>query len=179
MRHLENTIGIQLYSLFLFIIAGILIGIFFDIFRVLRRTFKTPDWITYLEDILFWILTGTFLLFLLFYFQNGEIRGYVILGLFFGILIYMLTISKHFIKISVNILNTIKSKVKQIILWCLKPFSIVWKTIHKALMKPISFMVINVRKLFTTFHKNHISAIKNKKIKNKRRNLQKNVEKYN
>lgn len=176
---MENTIGMQLYSLFLFIIAGILIGIFFDIFRILRRTFKTPDWITYLEDILFWILTGSFLLFLLFYFQNGEIRGYVILGLFLGILIYMLTISKHFIKISVNILKTIKDIIKQVISWCLKPFSIVWKMLHRVVMKPISFMVINVRKIFSSFYKKHISAIKNKKMKNKRRNLPKNVEKYN
>lgn len=176
---MENTIGMQLYSLFLFIIAGIIIGIFFDIFRILRRTFKTPDWITYLEDILFWIVTGIFLLFLLFYFQNGEIRGYVLLGLFFGILIYILTISRHFIKISVKLLMMIKNIIKQILLWCWKPFAFLWKILCKIIIKPISFMVINVRKLFIYFHKNHISAIKNKKMTKKRRNLQKNVEKYN
>lgn len=164
---MENTISIQLYSLFLFIIAGIVIGTFFDVFRILRRTFRTPDWMTYLEDILFWILTGIFLLFLLFYFQNGKIRGYIIVGLFFGILIYMLTISRYFIKISVHILTIIKNVIKQIFIWCGKPFS---------------FIIINFKKVNSTFShvkELYIFSMKNRKLIKKRRNLQKNVEKYN
>ena len=38
-------------NLFLiFTINGILIGLLFDIFRILRKSFKTPDIITYIED---------------------------------------------------------------------------------------------------------------------------------
>lgn len=78
---MENTVIMQLYSLLIFTISGMVIGVFFDLFRILRRSFKTPDWITYIEDVLFWICTGGFLLYILFTFQNGEIRSYVILGL--------------------------------------------------------------------------------------------------
>ena len=55
-----------------FIFDGILIGILFDIFRVLRKNFKTPDVVTYLEDILFWILTGVILLYSIFIVADGE-----------------------------------------------------------------------------------------------------------
>ena len=45
-------------NLFLiFTINGVIIGLLFDFFRILRRSFKTKDIITYIEDIIFWILT--------------------------------------------------------------------------------------------------------------------------
>ena len=54
-------------NLFLiFTINGILIGLLFDIFRILRKSFKTSDIITYTEDLIFWILTGLLLLYSIF-----------------------------------------------------------------------------------------------------------------
>ena len=38
-----------------FFIIGIIIGILFDIFRVIRKSFKTPDTLTFIEDLLFLI----------------------------------------------------------------------------------------------------------------------------
>ena len=60
----------QAYSFIVFILNGILIGLLFDIFRILRKSFKTPDFITYIEDILFWILTGIITLYFIFIFNN-------------------------------------------------------------------------------------------------------------
>ena len=57
----------QLSSFIIFTIIGVIISIIFDIFRILRKTFKTPDLITYIEDIIFWILTGLIVLFSIFY----------------------------------------------------------------------------------------------------------------
>ena len=64
----------QAYLFCIFIINGIIIGILFDFFRILRKTFKTSDLITYIEDSLFWILTGIIILYSIFVFNNGEIR---------------------------------------------------------------------------------------------------------
>ena len=78
---LDNTI-FQLYSLGIYFIFGILISVIFDIFRVFRRTFKTNNFITYIEDMLFWIITGILLIYLLIVISNGVIRFYNIIGLF-------------------------------------------------------------------------------------------------
>lgn len=40
----------------LFFIIGITIGLMFDFFRVLRKSFKTPDFITIIQDIIFLFL---------------------------------------------------------------------------------------------------------------------------
>ena len=134
MAHLDNIILTQLYSLFIFIITGIVIGILFDIFRILRKSFTTPDIITYIEDIIFWVISGSFFMFVLFKFNNGEIRSYVLLGLLSGILIYLFTISKYFIKINVKIIKIIK-------IWIINIFFLF-------IIKPFSFIVINIRKIF-------------------------------
>ena len=61
----------QAYLFCIFIINGIIIGILFDFFRILRKTFKTSDLITYIEDSMFWILTGIIILYSIFVFNNG------------------------------------------------------------------------------------------------------------
>lgn len=77
-----------------FLIIGVIIGILFDIFRVLRKNFKTPDMITFIQDISFFLLSGILILYSIIKLNNGEIRFFLFLGIFFGILIYSLTISK-------------------------------------------------------------------------------------
>ena len=98
----------QLSTLLYFILTGVIIGILFDIFRILRKSFKTSDIITYIHDFLFCILTGVILLFSIFTFNNGELRGYIFIGIIFGIIIYLLLFSKYFIKILVSIISFIK-----------------------------------------------------------------------
>ena len=127
----------ELFCLVIFILTGIIIGILFDCFRILRKSFKTVDWITYIQDIIFWILTGIIILFSIFKFNNGEIRSYIILGIFFGVLIYMITISKFVVKYSVRVIQLLKKIIsypinilKKIIITPLKNIFIKIKTIN-------------------------------------------------
>ena len=91
-----------------FIINGIIIGILFDFFRILRKSFKTNDITTYIEDFLFWILTGFSILFTLFKFNNGEIRLYMFFAIAIGILFYILIFSSYIIKLNVSIIFFLK-----------------------------------------------------------------------
>ena len=76
-----------------FFIIGIIIGIFFDIFRVIRKSFKTSDIMTFIEDLLFLILSSVLIIFSIIKINGGEVRFYLFLGMFLGIIIYSLTIS--------------------------------------------------------------------------------------
>jgi len=66
-----------------FFIIGIIIGIIFDIFKVLRKSFKTPDMITFIEDLIFIVLSGILLIFGILKLNGGEIRFFLFLGIFF------------------------------------------------------------------------------------------------
>lgn len=133
----------QLTSFIYFIITGILLGIIFDIFRISRRTIKTSDFITNLEDVLFGLIAGIIILISIFKFNNGELRLYIFIGLGIGIILNILFISKYFIKINICIINFIKKAFK----FLFKPIISLIKFIKKILFKPFLFIIFNIRKL--------------------------------
>lgn len=135
----------QAYLFLIFTINGIAIGLLFDIFRILRRSFQTSDLITYIQDILFWILTGVILLYSIFTFSNGEVRFYMFLGVFLGCLIYMLAFSKYFININVKIIIAIKKIIWKILSIIIFPIKIIIEFTKKIFFKPINFVTINLK----------------------------------
>lgn len=157
----------QVYLFFIFIANGVLIGILFDFFRILRKSFKTSDILTYIEDFLFWILTGFSILYFMFVFNNGEIRLFMFLGIAVGITLYMLIFSSFLIKINVTIITFLKKVISKIIGIILIPF----KFIKRLFFKPISFIFINIRKSSTNLYNNFMKITKkNKKIENNVKN---------
>ena len=109
----------QAYLLLVFTLTGVVIGFLFDFFRILRKSIKTPNFVTYIEDILFWILTGLLILYNIWYYNNGEIRIYMFLEIIIDVLIYMSTLSKPIIYIFSKILefsiNILKIPFKAIV----------------------------------------------------------------
>ena len=97
----------QLYLFIIFTLDGILIGVLFDFFRILRKSFNTNDVVTYIEDICFWILTGILIIYFMYMFSDGELRLFMVLGLIMGIAFYILTFSRYVIKFSVKLLHII------------------------------------------------------------------------
>jgi len=125
----------QAYLFLVFTLTGILIGILFDLFRVIRKTFKTSDIITYIEDVLFWILTGILILYNIWYFNDGEIRVFMFLGIGMGVLIYVLTLSNILSKIIFNIINVIKKIIEIIFFPIIKFFKKIFNILKDFLGK--------------------------------------------
>ena len=141
-------INAQLYLFLIFILNGLLIGLLFDFFRILRKAIKTSDLITCIEDIIFWILTGLIILYTIFTYNNGEIRLFMFMAITIGIILYMLLISKFIMEISLKIINFVK-KIISIIINIIKiPIKLLIKLINKIFFNPISFVILNIRKFF-------------------------------
>ena len=150
----------------IFIINGIIIGLVFDFFRILRKSFKTKDIITYIEDILFWIITGLILLYSIFTFNNGEIRLFMFLGAILGCIFYMLIFSKFIIKINTKIITFLKDTIKKAITLILYPIKVTIKFIKKIFNKPVSFIIINIKGIFKKVKLNVKSSKKTINTKN-------------
>ena len=139
----------QAYLFIVFSLTGVVIGILFDFFRILRRSFKTSNIITYVEDVLFWILTGVLILYNIWYFNNCEIRIYMFLGIIMGLLIYMLTLS--------NIIVSLFSKILKMLIRILEiPFKTIISIFHK--------IITIIIKIFNKFTKK-IKIKKGKMVK--------------
>lgn len=156
----------QSYLFAIFMINGIIIGILFDIFRILRKTIKTNDIFTYVEDIIFWILTGATILYSAFVFNDGEIRLFMFLAIILGCFIYMVLLSSKVIKINVTIINFIKQILINILKILTLPFQYIYKLLKKILLNPIVFTFINLRKFYKKILNNLKIKLKDKnKIK--------------
>lgn len=143
----------QTYLFLMFLLNGLIIGIFFDFFRILRKSFNTSDIVTYIEDFLFWLLTGILILYSIFTFNNGEIRIYMFIGIILGITFYMLTISTYIIKINVIIIKFCKELLIKTFSIILFPICYLYKIFAKIFFRPISFIFLNFRKNITNIYK--------------------------
>ena len=116
----NSQIGIFL----IYLIAGVLICLLYDIFRALRKTVKTPDLVTYMEDTIFWILVAIFLIYLIFVLNSGEIRFFMFIAICLGGIVYYFTLSKYFMNISVHILTFVKIILKKLLSILLIPLKL-------------------------------------------------------
>lgn len=134
---MNDSLYEQLKVLVVFFISGFLIGSLFDGFRAQRRALKISDFITYVQDILFWILSGIVVILTIVWYTDGQIRSYMIIGIVAGVVIYFNLFSKYILlaetKITIFIISAIK-KLFAIFLYPIKKINKIikkdWKKIH-------------------------------------------------
>lgn len=93
------TVTKELIFFLYFILEGIVGGVLLDLLRALRRNRKVNDFIVYLEDFVYWLVIGGMVIWLSYTLDTGAIRMYMILGLFLGMLMYFLTLTKVMYKV--------------------------------------------------------------------------------
>ena len=123
------------------IACGITIGIVFDLFRIIRRIIPTNDFITLIEDIIYWLIASVIVFAFILNFNSGELRWYEFLGVLLGVGMYLLTISSLIIELSIFVLQFI-FKVFSLIV---KIISVPIMFIYDLLKKPV-FIVLNIGK---------------------------------
>ena len=125
----------QLFSFFIYVIVGILLGFIFDIFRALRKSIKNSTVATNIEDILFVIISFIIIAMVVQIVSKGELRFYILLGIILGILIYFLSVSKYIITGETWILKSIIKILKSIYIFFIKFFKKINDLILKFLNK--------------------------------------------
>ncbi|NQX49569.1 spore cortex biosynthesis protein YabQ [Paenibacillus tritici] len=85
--------SVQWITLFYMILAGTAMGLAYDSYRVLSLKLRFPRWLNALLDLLYWIGSALLVFRMLYAGNQGQLRFYVILGLFLGVWIYFLIFS--------------------------------------------------------------------------------------
>jgi spore cortex biosynthesis protein YabQ len=99
------SVSSQFNLLIFSLLAGVITGVIFDLYRALRG-FEDPNMIiTFIEDILFWIFTSIIIFIFLLHTSFAYMRGYVYLSIAMGIILYMSFVSKYFIKLQYKIIK--------------------------------------------------------------------------
>jgi len=115
------------------VLAGAAIGVFYDVFRVLRKVTPHSAWVVQLEDVIFWVIATCAMFYFMLNRNFGEIRPFVFVGTACGIAIYFTTISPIVIKIAVAIVNF----VKRVMIVTIRIITLPLKFIYHLMRPPI------------------------------------------
>lgn len=118
------TLSMQFNLVIYSIIAGIITGLLFDIYRGIRGI--TPIKIlVIIEDLLFWILAGLIVFVFLLYTNYAFLTSYVYIFIIISLLCYFKFISKHFYSREKAIVKEIGKIVRIILKNIYYPFKVI------------------------------------------------------
>lgn len=118
---LDEQIKLVVYSF----LAGILTGLLFDIYRILRGFGDPNKILTFIEDTLFWIFTAIVVFVFLLYTNYAYIGMYVYMWIIIGIYVYLKAISRGFLKFQYFILYGITRLIRIIFKILFFPFEFI------------------------------------------------------
>ena len=116
---LTSQILIFVYSLAL----GIFLGFAYDIFRIIRMVINSRNIAIFIQDVLYFILSGGVTFLFVLSVNSGNSRFYILAGEGIGWIAYHLTIGEVIYKCSNKTVNFVKSKIAALKNKLLKKFS--------------------------------------------------------
>lgn len=134
--------------LFLLCIAlGGGLGLLYDCLRVFRHALRHKRFWVQAEDALFWVLAVFLVFSVLLRASSGEIRFFSLFGLFGGMGLYFLTLSRLVIAVSDSVLRLAKSLVCLFFQILFTPFRLLFLPFRKPLRKFGGFCASRQKKL--------------------------------
>ena len=116
---LTSQILIFVYSLTL----GIFLGFAYDIFRIIRMVINSRNIAIFIQDVLYFILSGGVTFLFVLSVNSGNSRFYILAGEGIGWIAYHITIGEVIYKCSNKTVNFVKSKIATLKNKLLKKFS--------------------------------------------------------
>lgn len=132
---MDNTLIIDLHTFLGSIYGGLMVGFVYDIYKTMRYYSKPNKLLTYIGDLLFWIVLSLLFFYILLRINLGELRGYIIIGFLSGVFVYNKIFSKVIYQLCLKIGGTIKKILSKIIFAIAYPFRFLKRKILKPMTK--------------------------------------------
>lgn len=117
---------------------GAILLVMYDCLRIFRKVVKHGAVLMSIEDIIYWTISSVLIFRMMYRLNDGIIRGFSLLGILIGMVLYKYTISDDVVKGISFVLIKVKMMMK--------------KVIH-ILLKPILFLIKRAKILFVAIYK--------------------------
>ena len=125
--NMDKQITIFIFS----ILSGFLIGVFFDLYRIIRGNEIPGKIVTAIEDLLFWILTAILVFIFMMYTNYAYLSFNIFAYIAIGIFVYFKLISKLVINILKNVFRIVQLGVRVLIYHVFYPIRVIFQKITK------------------------------------------------
>ncbi len=136
----------QIFLFFVSIAIGIGGGLLYGLICIFRKYIAHNILVIYLEDIFFWSIYSITTFLIMLCLNYGEIRPYILMGIFSGLILYGLFIHKYIIKI-------------------LSPFIYILRLISEIILTPVMIVVYPFKKIGYFIKKHLKNSVICEKIK--------------
>lgn len=131
---------------------GFLLGVAYDLCRILRLTITRGRIAVFIVDILYFLAAGLSVFLFMLAYNQGEFRFYLILGIIFGFLIYYFTFGAFILKWSNRTIRLLRRVLRAIL---------------HAFMLPILWLERLFQRCFARIRSSVPGKLKNFKVKSK------------
>ena len=131
---MSDAISMEMRFFLASVLSGIILLIVYDVLRIFRRVVKHPWFFVALEDLIFWLLSGLFIFRMMYEMNNGTIRGFSILGMLLGMVIYNQSLSPFFVKGISEFFLLINRGIAKTLFFLSKPVRIVCRFMKKVFL---------------------------------------------
>jgi hypothetical protein len=114
------------------VLTGIAVISMYDVIRIFRRIVKHGVLAIGIEDFIYWVGCSFFVFHIIYIRNDGVIRGFAIMAIVIGMLIYNLTISNLIVKYISMVLNKIIHFLTAPIKWFIKKLLTILKKCYIA-----------------------------------------------
>jgi len=117
------------------VLVGAAIGLFYDVFRIFRKTARHSTLAVQLEDLFFWVAATGLTFYYMLHRNYGEIRVFALVGVGIGLVLYLATISRLVLFIFVAIVNYLKRVVAVAFKIILIPLKLIFSWLRPPMAK--------------------------------------------
>lgn len=132
------TLSTQFMTMLVMIGMGIFFGAALDTYNRFLQRSKRKGWLTFINDVLFWVFQGLLIFFVLFHVNQGEWRFYIFLALLCGFATYQSLFKQLYVKILEKLISFAISSYKFIVKLFLL---VIYRPIQTLVMLLISMII--------------------------------------
>ncbi len=142
--------------------GGLILGLCFDIYRFIRRKAGFGRIITYMGDIIFWIISSGIILAVVYKSSSGLLRAYQLTGFALGMLVYIRVLSSHV----TGLMHILFRSITRMSYTALKMVGMPFIIIYRVLWRPYNIIKKKMHAMFCRALKDtgkYFTILKNKK----------------
>lgn len=139
---MNYAISLELQLFLVSILWGAVLLLVYDCLRIFRRLIKHDDFFVALEDLIFWAVASLYIFSMMYRKNNGIIRGFSVMGMAIGMVIYYYIFSDFIINIITMLIHTLISPV----CFALKKIRQYLKFIWVRVKKSYNFIIRQLKK---------------------------------
>ncbi|PFG03320.1 spore cortex biosynthesis protein YabQ [Bacillus sp. es.036] len=149
------TLSVQFYTMVSMVAMGVWLGIAMDTYSRFLHPNRKKNWFLYANDVVFWLLQGLIIFYVLYFVNEGAIRFYVFLAILCGYSAYRALFQPLYRRLLERIILVVLATsrfIKSLFLHLIyKPLRFILKVLFSLCMMIVSMMTTIIWFIFNVF----------------------------